>query len=601
MPPQKQPRFEGTTIAFGSERIHWPAGVRRCAKVCHSFRVPTYARPSNMLVLGYISPVVRLDFPPHLAFPPRTGPHGVRIRGLLVGLMLLVQPALAAPTSPAPAASQAPGAPASTPPASAPAATPSRGVALPPSTPEPSPANVSASPLTPGETTDVGQPVPRPGFMLQEVVVPESFEDGVRRYVQARSGLNCFYHSHIVEGGRAAVACGSGGLLLLVRENGGWLAKERRPSNGDVVGFVADGERILVRVVRHQLQSLPGFTSHGRVAHSSPWSAAGAHSGPPRARVGPPEPESAQVMRVEGRDVALNKGRRHGFELGAHIAFEGQGQTPDVVGRLFGLKQDTARVRIGFGERVPLGATGYVTDARRTATRRSPLRSANYWELRGSLRPIVQREFLGGGLSGGVSVGYRGQRLHTFAVLEPFAWGRRSATDTEREFQTLDNGSVAFALGYAGASLDLRRFEVGMGIGFQTINNRGGESVPGTGLSFVPLLRVGALDGLHGRLRFAATIFRSEASFSWFDVAGQIPIVDGIWATVQAGGTPGGFASGEAGVRLLLSGAGVRGSTFLELTAGWTDVFERVCDGLTDCAEDNVAGPHLGAGVEFRL
>jgi hypothetical protein len=242
-----------------------------------------------------------------------------------------------------------------------------------------------------------------------------------------------------------------------------------------------------------------------------------------------------------------------------------------------------------FGSRAACAATGAES---------SPPRPAGTWELDTMLRAFLALERLGGGFLLSAGVGYRFEsNVHVRAQLDPFGIG-----DAEGE-----DASAPLA-GFVYLGYDQRLFEVGLGIGGQTVHSVPIGTELGSGTLLVQGLRMGSVDGLHLALRSDVVLFHSEFSFSGFSGAGQIPVGDASWLLFRGAGGNAGYGYGEIGVKVLLRGNGGQGSMFLTVAAGGAVVFRSetfrslgpgtISEGT---ASTSTSGPMVGAGATWRF
>jgi hypothetical protein len=171
-------------------------------------------------------------------------------------------------------------------------------------------------------------------------------------------------------------------------------------------------------------------------------------------------------------------------------------------------------------------------------------------------------------------------------------------------FSSADDGSVLSALALGLVSFDTRLFEIGLGVGVQTVNDSDYE--PGWALSLSQSLRFGALDGLHVSIRNDVSLFHGKFEYSAFNGEAQIPVSERGWMVLQGGGGTVGFGFFELGGKVLAIGNGTPGSVFVRGTIGYATVYQTssqsVFDATTGFADDDVdhAGPLVGLGIEWR-
>jgi hypothetical protein len=164
------------------------------------------------------------------------------------------------------------------------------------------------------------------------------------------------------------------------------------------------------------------------------------------------------------------------------------------------------------------------------------------------------------------------------------------------------------AAGYVKASYDVRKFELGLGVGAETVHDTPFPIASGSGFLFVQQVRLGALDGLNFEALGYAVLFHSEFEFSAFVGRAQIPVGESYWLVFAGGGGGTGYGFGDIGVRALLRGNGDRGSFFLTVTVGGAGVYENI---VTTCRgngsefacpqEVQYVGPTVGVGGEWRF
>jgi len=335
----------------------------------------------------------------------------------------------------------------------------------------------------------------------------------------------------------------------------------------------------------------------------------------PRAAPPPPEPRAPQVRR-EGRvvklllgEVEIDLGRRDGVRFGENIELsvlttEEVGDEHAVernvvaIGEVTTLSPGFSRVKLGIGERVPLGALARIVNEEPTATRVGAPRLGGLWEVGFMVRPFIALNDLGGGVLLDGSVGYRFESdFHLEAALQPLAYGTGA-----------DKPAITPVAAYLKASYDLPLFEAGFGVGGETVYDTDFGTDPGSGTLFVQQLRFGAVDGLKLDMTSRVVLFESKFHFSGFVGNGQVPVGQRSWMLLRGGGGGSGFGFGELGVRVLLKGNGDRGSVFFTGTLGGVAIYETetlVCKEPTfefECTETvTYAGPMLGAGAEWRL
>jgi hypothetical protein len=288
---------------------------------------------------------------------------------------------------------------------------------------------------------------------------------------------------------------------------------------------------------------------------------------------------------------------------GAHIAFHA-GTEAQANGRVYAVGQVVrgtaarARVVVGLNEVVPDSARPQLTRAPRSYSVFAPPRAEATWELAFLARPFIVLEDLGVGGTLDASVGYRFRApFHVQASLTPLAFGTARA------------GAAGAGAGYISAAYDTQLFEVGLGVGAQTVSSPAFALDPGTGLLLSQRVRLGARDGASLSFLAYVALFHSSFEFSSLRVEAQIPLSGRVWLRLAGSAGTLGASFGELGLRTLLAGNGDPGSLFLTSVVGWSHVFRR-CNtvpqsGQTPAADScsviDYDGPMLGAGCEFRL
>jgi hypothetical protein len=302
----------------------------------------------------------------------------------------------------------------------------------------------------------------------------------------------------------------------------------------------------------------------------------------------------------------VDLGREHGITVGARIEFTvpeqeesplGTFQRWEVVavGRVASLTDTQSLIELGVGEEVPLTAKAAVSARALTSNRSSPPRVAGIWTIAGVVRPFFVLEQLGVGALNELSVGYQSVGpLRAQLQLSPVA------------FASADQGTTFAGVAIGLLSYDTRLFEIGLGMGVQTVND--GDFEPGSGLTIAQSLRFGALDGLSLSLRNDVSLFHSEFEYSAFSGEAQVPVADKGWLVMEGGGGTVGHAFFEVGGKVLVTGNGTRGSLFLRGTIGYAALFETrpvsaILPGngfFSGFDELYYGGPLIGLGVEWR-
>lgn len=420
---------------------------------------------------------------------------------------------------------------------------------------------------------------------------------------------------------RFAIACGSAGLWVARRDAAGGLVLLRTDDfGGPVVGlFVREGNvwAELVRTEARPVSLGPDVgNSRSFPVEAPPPSRPVKHAVPAQRAAPAPRAAPSVLTKREGHvvevllgEVVIDLGRRDGIRFGESIELSvlsteqvGSEQAVErevvAIGEVTTLSPGFSRVKLGIGERVPVGALARVVADEPTAVRAGPPRLGGLWAIGFMARPFIALDDLGGGLLLEGSVGYRFESaFHLEAVIQPLAYGTGA-----------DKPSIAPVGAYLKASYDLSLFEAGLGIGAETVYDVDYGTEPGTGTLFVQQLRFGAVDGLKIDVTSRMVLFHSRFDFSGLSGSSQFPVGDRSWLLLNGGGGSAGFAFGELGVRVLVRGNGDRGSVFFTGALGGLGVFETktyVCKEPTmeyECTNRvTYAGPMLGVGAEWRL
>jgi hypothetical protein len=425
----------------------------------------------------------------------------------------------------------------------------------------------------------------------------------IEKLIASQPDWACEYQAHAITEKHIAVACKGGQLLTLARTATGVQLVGRRQVNGNVKDFYEHEGSVWARVVSESAESvIPGaILASGKVD-------AGPTSGTPKTTEpeAPPGPVIGEVTRVDGREAVVDVPDGHGLKEGDRLTLARPVSGSDaffaddpVIAKVVRVMDEQVLVRLGMNEVVETGFAAQSTTERETASRRSPPRVYDVWDLRAVLRPVLNIGSVGGGVAGELGMARRTEHFRFGVNFAPLSYLGASG-----------EGSVLAAGGYAFAAVDHQIYSAGVGVGGNTVNDTDGESESGSGLSIVQLLRIGAVDGLHVSSRVEAVIFRSEVLFGYLQLEGQLAVADTAWLVVRGGGGSIGYGFGEVVVRNLLWGTGQPGSTFLELGLGGAGGFEQSCpqtpavvsaSAIPQCTNTNVGGPMFTAGLEWRL
>jgi hypothetical protein len=434
------------------------------------------------------------------------------------------------------------------------------------------------------------------------------------------TGQHCERRAEHRDGKKLLLACGAAGVWELLLDEASPRFVRSYAFAGDVVGFIpeADG-RLWVKLLVLEARPFPAAGTQGAVlfpdsappavaATGAPASAyTGAGPVPPVAPAPAPAPSGemlGRVVRSAPGEVVISLGKANGIFRGDHIelllesadelAGEDTALSRDriAVGLVTNVSDHNARVRLGLNEHVAVGALATPTQTAVTSSLSAPPRVHGLWGLELFARPFAALDELGGGalLSGTIS--YRFKRWHLQALVDPLA-----VADVQ------DKNSVTAINAGLIASYDSQYFEMGLGLGAQSVNETSTFLRPGSGLAVHQLLRLGAQDGLNISARTSIALFHSEFQFGGMVASGQIPVTRGYWLLLNGGGGNVGYGFGELGLRVLLTGNGLAGSKFLTVTAGGAGVFKSgECPPFEFCAEGiSYGGPMAGLGGEWRF
>jgi hypothetical protein len=440
-------------------------------------------------------------------------------------------------------------------------------------------------------------------------------------------GQKCDKRGERVDASSLLLACGAAGAWEVTLSEAGPRFVKSYEFPGEVVGFFNDPEGQLwvkLQVLEARLLSsagLPGAVSfpneQAKPAPVPPAPAPVASRKPARVaeeeedEEEDPEDATGEVLKSSPGEVIISLGEVNGVGPGDRIelSFEPDDDAGPAslsretlaVGVVTHVSPHTAKVRLGMNERVSTGALATVTRAQATASLIAPPRVSGGWGAEVMLRPFAAIGELGGGalFSAAMTRRFPG-KLVLRALLDPLALADVQGRD-----------SVTAVNAVVTASYDSTYFEMGLGLGAQTVNQTDFFVQPGSGVSVAQLVRFGAQDGLSLSARTSIVLFHSEFEFGGMVANFQVPVSRGYWLLFGGGGGNVGYGYGEFGVRALLSGDGHAGSKFLTVTAGGASVFhgsncgQLLTEANTDfilCEEErNYAGPMAGIGGEWRF
>jgi hypothetical protein len=433
------------------------------------------------------------------------------------------------------------------------------------------------------------------------------------------NGQRCERRAEHTLGKRLFLACGAAGVWEIARDDAAPRFVRSYAFSGDVVGFVTEPDgRLWVKLQVLEARPFAPASTAGAVlfpdsaqrpiapsapvAPSAPAEPAAQGAAPPAPA--PPVEMLGRVVRSAPGEVVISLGKLNGIARNDHIELSLEradelaadevalSREPVAVGLVTNVSNGNARVRLGLNENVPVGAIAIATRASVTSSLSAPPRVSGVWGLELFARPFAALDELGGGALLSGAIGYRFKHLHLQAVVDPLAFA-----------DVQDKSSVAAANAGLIASYDSQYFEMGLGLGAQSVNETSNFLQPGSGLAALQLIRLGAQDGLNISARTSVALFHSEFQFGGMVASGQIPVTRGYWLLLNGGGGNVGYGFGELGLRVLLTGNGLAGSKFLTVTAGGAGVFKSGnCPPFEFCGEQiSYGGPMAGVGGEWRF
>ncbi len=434
---------------------------------------------------------------------------------------------------------------------------------------------------------------------------PDRLPSGVSSWLE-RQAVPCDLGGWASAGDLYYLACGESGLWVIrVQEN---LAGAKVPVllytrelGGKAIDIVEHRGQFWIRVVLTTLRPVgPAPTDPGVSVPTAP-TAPRLLENPPKSpdevttdgQVSPGEmlPIEGRVRSVNDHRVVIDLNGDDGVSPGDRVEFfaeEDGSSTELIVGEVEEVNPLGATVRVGLNEIVAVGTKVRATDREPTLSVASPPRSGHRWAAGVFLRPFLGLDG-GGGMLSEAFVERRYEKSRWMVAADPLAIG-------------FGNTPAPHEL-YGLASIDLRMFEIGLGLGSTTVFDPG-PYPSGTGLLLMQRVRVGASDGFHVAARTSFAVFYQELRFTAFRFALQIPASRRVALFLDLGGGATGYGMGEFGARVLMQGNGEAGSWFLRTSLGLAGTFRttRVFDqDFISTENDSAAGPHLGIGFERRF
>ena len=403
----------------------------------------------------------------------------------------------------------------------------------------------------------------------------------------------CLTDQEVVVSGRRYLACGQ--ELIVRSEKDPSVVLERRVAPAVIVGlFERNGE---VFVELHEVVLRPA----SRLAPAP--SAAAADAVPTVVPLAvPTSPRGkGKVMSVDTSSFLVTLGGQDGIVVGDRIAVleeaeqEVAGQrirTERIVavGEVFEVAPEHARVRLGFGETVDLGAQATQTNAKPARLINRPRYSG--LSLGVSLQPFLPiNDELAFATLGDAHVTYRFEKpAYVRAIVGAFG-GLVSGQGNQSVFD-----------GWVDGGFDHKYFALGLGVG--ALRTERYDQSQGLQASFLPAIaqavRFGPLDGLNLSASTRATIKNKEVQFGAATASFLAPVHRrATLVFTGGGGSPALYGFFNGGARFLVKGNGGSGTLFVTPAVGWA-MIKRFEDQGTFVQENNVGGPSISVAVEWR-
>jgi hypothetical protein len=413
-------------------------------------------------------------------------------------------------------------------------------------------------------------------------------------FASAQDASNgCLTEQELVVDGRHYLACGD--ELIVRSEEDPSLVLERRAAPSAIVGlFERDGE---VFVELHEVVLRPA-SSLGLISSTMAPSTSAISATAPASKL---LRRSGEIVAVDTSSFLITLGSQDGLAVGDRIAVleeaeqEVAGQLVRtervlLVGEVFEVAPEHARVGLGVNETVELGAKVLQTDA-------EPARLINRPRFSGlslgvSLQPFLPiNDDLAFATLGDAHVTYRFKKpAYVRAVVGAFG-GLVSGQGNQSVFD-----------GWIDGGFDHQYFEIGLGVG--ALRTEGDEQGQGVQTRFLPTItqtvRFGPLDGLHFSASTRAAIENKEVKFGAVTTSFSAPVHRrATLVFAGGGGSPALYAFATGGARFLVKGNGDSDTLFITPAVGWA-MIKRFEDQGSFVAENNVGGPSLSVAVEWR-
>lgn len=403
----------------------------------------------------------------------------------------------------------------------------------------------------------------------------------------------CSTEPQLVVADRLYLVCGR---ELNVRPKGNLsVVLERRVAPTPIVGLFERGGEVFVEL--HEVVLRPVSTL-SLIDHTV---AAGGTTTILPARAVRSDRATGEVISVDDDSFLVTLGSQDGLTEGDRIAVleyaeeEVAGQQIRagrvlLVGQVYEVAPEYARVRLGFGETVVVGADVRWTDENVTARLINRPRNSGL-SLGVSLQPFLPiNDDLAFATLGDAHVTYRFDApAYIRAAVGAFG-GLVSGQGNQSIFD-----------GWVDAGFDQQVFSLGLGVGALRTERTDYSSVDA---SFQPTLvqtaRFGPLDGLHFSVSTRAMIRDKEVHFGSISASFWAPVHRRTTLVFNGGGgSPALYAFGNVGARFLVKGNGRSDSLFITPSVGYAAI-KRFEDLGSYFASDNVGGPSLSVAVEWR-
>ncbi|MGC4095421.1 MAG: hypothetical protein QM756_47350 [Polyangiaceae bacterium] len=356
------------------------------------------------------------------------------------------------------------------------------------------------------------------------------------------------------------VACGAHGLLLIA-PGPPPTALARHDMGGVVSGFSREGGQLRAMVERSANPAPPVAVA------------------PSPARVTHPAPSGPRVVLSVGEHVIIDRGAADGLTEGTHIEFFAEtGADPIAVGVISVVATHRARVELGsaaIAQAVVVGSYARVSQAKPSASVKRPYED---WTARALLRTFVAvgNETGVGTLSDASLVRRAPGAFALHLAIAPIGVG--------------SFGAFSFS-GYLMPTFDTPYFEIGVGLGPQTVTKVAGLP-DGSGTMFPIFMRMGKLDELNVALRVDWALFYSEPHFTALRLDGELPMTSRAWLGLTLGGGLAGYLLAELTARARLSSPSAPNQFDLLASSGFSMVASE---------NDVIFGPHLGVGLQYHF